>query len=80
MPDILSLRFCAIKRRINFFIIAILVFVVGFILGVILILKAAFKIRRIQALKNLLRSLPIPNQMFSALKSSFFLIARLFHV
>lgn len=43
MPDFLTSRFNAVKRRINFFVISSLVFAVGFILGVIFNLKSGVK-------------------------------------
>ncbi len=73
MPDILSLRFCAIKRRINLFIIAILVFVVGFILGVIFNLKSGVQNPTYSSVKEFIKIVTNPKSNVFGIEIKFFL-------
>lgn len=72
MPDFLTSRFNAVKRRINFFIIASLVFAVGFILGVIFNLKSGVKNPSYSSVEEFVKTVTNPKSNVFGVEIKFF--------
>lgn len=73
MPDFLTSRFNAVKRRINFFVISSLVFAVGFILGVIFNLKSGVKNPSYPGVEEFVKTVTNPKSNVFGVEIKFFL-------
>lgn len=73
MPDFLTSRFNAVKRRINFFVISSLVFAVGFILGVIFNLKSGVKNPSYSVVEEFVKTVTNPKSNVFGVEIKFFL-------